>query len=157
MATDARVTGADLVPAGDSVRVPTGRLAIGTRLVVANVRVTTAGDYAVAASYDNHVYALNTGVTNAVKRLTITDAAGAVRQAVLQFPHVRPVGGAYPIRQSTRAYVRLTPGTFTIELTDLFNMSALEANARYTGPGGKGGAVNEARVAAITIDALPDE
>jgi hypothetical protein len=94
-------------------------------------------------------------VTNAVKRLTITDAAGARRQAVLQMPHVRPVGDRHPIRHSTRAYVHLTPGRYTIELSDFFNMSALAANATYTGPGGKAGPVNEARIAAVTIDALP--
>ena len=155
-ATDPRMTGAELVPAGDSVAVPTRRVGIGTRLVVANVTIATAGEYAIAAEYDNHIYAVNTGVTNAVKRLTITDAAGARHQAVLQMPHIRPIDGRHPIRRSTRVYVRLTPGTYTIELADFFNMSALAANARYSGPGGTAGPLNEARIAAITIDPLDD-
>lgn len=152
--TDPRMSGAELLPPGDSVAVPTRRLGIGTRLVVANVTIPTAGDYAIAAEYDNHVYAVNTGVTNAVKRLTIIDAAGARLQAVLQMPHVRPIDGVHPIRRSTRVYLRLTPGTYTIELSDFFNMSALAANARYSGPGGTAGPLNEARIAAITIDPL---
>ena len=90
-----------------------------------------------------------------MKRLTVTDSTGARRQAVLQMPHIRPIDGRHPIRPSTRAYVRLEPGTYTLELSDFFNMSALSANARYSGPGGSAGAVNEARIAAITIDLLP--
>jgi hypothetical protein len=156
-ATDPRVSGAELVPPGDSVTVPTRRVGIGTRLVVAGVSIVSEGDYAIGADYDNHAYALNTGVTNAVKRLTVTGAAGDRRQAVLQMPHTRPVGGAHPIRPSTRAYVHLAPGTYTLELSDFFNMSAIAANARYTGPGGRAGPVNEARVAAITIDPLREE
>lgn len=153
-ATDVRVSGAPLVPAGDGVAVPTRRLGLGERLVVARVTITVAGEYAIAAEYDNHVYALNTGVTNAVKRLTVADAAGVRGEAVVQMPHVRPVDGLHPIRRSTRAYLRLTPGTYMIALSDFFNMSTLAANATYTGPGGAAGPVNEARVAAITVDAL---
>ena len=156
-ASDSRMSGVELLPAGDSVDVPTRRLALGSRLVVANVTIGSAGDYAIAADYDNHVFALNTGVTNAVKRLTIIDSAGRRRQAILQMPHIRPIDGRHPIRRSTRALVHLEPGAYTLELTDFFNMSALAANARYTGPGGQAGAVNEARIAAITIDKLRDE
>jgi hypothetical protein len=152
--TDARVRGAELLAAGDSVALPTRRLALGTRLTVTDVVVTTPGDYAVAARYDNHVFALNTGVTDAVKRLTVTDAAGVRHEAVLDMPHVRPVDGVHPIRESTRAFMHLAPGRYTLELSDFFNMSELAANAAYTGPGGKDGPINEARVAAITLDLL---
>lgn len=156
-ATDPRVSGGELLPAGDSVAVPTRRVGLGTRLVVADVRIATAGDYAIATRYDNHVFALNTGVTNAVKRLTISDSTGTRARAVVQMPHIRPVDGTHPIRASTRVYVHLEPGTYTIELSDFFNMSELAANARYSGPGGREGPTNEARVAAITIDPLPEE
>ncbi|HEX7019842.1 MAG TPA: hypothetical protein VF159_07535, partial [Gemmatimonadaceae bacterium] len=155
-ATDPRMTGADLVAPSDSVAVPTRRVVIGTRLTVASITVTTPGEYAIAADYDNHVFALNTGVTNAVKRLTVTDAAGVKHVAVLQMPHIRPIGATHPIRQSTRTYFHLAPGTYTVELSNFFNMSALEANARYSGPGGRSGSVNEARVADITLDAVRD-
>ncbi|HET7552453.1 MAG TPA: hypothetical protein VFK04_14280 [Gemmatimonadaceae bacterium] len=153
-ANDPRMSGVPLLAAGDSVAVPTRRVGIGQRLTIANITIATAGDYAIAAEYDNHVYALNTGVTNAVKRLTVTDSAGTQRQTVLQMPHIRPIDGKHPIRPSTRAYMRLDPGTYTLELSDFFNMSALSANARYSGPGGIAGAVNEAQIAAVTIDLL---
>jgi hypothetical protein len=153
-ATDSRMSGAELVPPGDSVDVPTRRVGIGTRLVVSDVRIHSDGDYAFTIDYDNHVFALNTGVTNGVKRLTILDTAGRVRhQAVIQMPHTRAVGGKHPVRESTHVYVHLVSGTYRLELSNFFNMSELESNARYSGPGGKAGAVNEVRVAAIQIDA----
>jgi hypothetical protein len=153
-ATDSRMSGAELLPPGDSVDVPTRRVGIGSRLVVSNVRIAADGDFVITVEYDNHVFALNTGVTNGVKRLTIVDIAGAVRhQAVIQMPHTRAVGGTHPVRESTRAYAHLAAGVYRLELSNFFNMSELEANARYSGPGGKSGAVNEVRVAAIRIDA----
>ena len=153
-ATDSRMSGAELMPPEDSLDVPTRRVGIGTRLVVSDVRIAAEGDFVLTIEYDNHVFALNTGVTNGVKRLTIVDSAGTVRhQAVIQMPHTRTVDGKHPVRESTRAYVHLTPGMYRIELANFFNMSELESNARYSGPGGKAGAVNEVRVAAIRIDA----
>jgi hypothetical protein len=153
-AADSRMSGAELMPPGDSVDVPTRRVGIGTRLVVSDVRIAADGDYVVSIEYDNHVFALNTGVTNGVKRLTIVDSAGTVRhQAVIQMPHTRAVDGKHPVRESTRAYVHLARGLYRLELSNFFNMSELESNARYSGPGGKAGAVNEVRVAAIRIDA----
>ena len=152
-AADSRMTGAELLPPGDSVDVPTRRVGIDTRLVVSDVRIPADGDYVLSIEYDNHVFALNTGVTNGVKRLTIADSAGTVRhRAVVQMPHTRAVDGKHPVRESTRTYVHLAPGTYRIELSNFFNMSELESNARYSGPGGKAGAVNEVRVAAIRID-----
>ena len=153
-ATDSRISGAELVPPGDSVDVPTRRVGMDTRLVVSDVRIATEGDYVLSIDYDNHVFALNTGVTNGVKRLTILDGAGTVRRrAVIQMPHTRAVDGRHPVRESTRTSVHLPAGTYRIELSNFFNMSELESNARYSGPGGKAGAVNEVRVAAIRIDA----
>ena len=153
-ATDPRMSGAELLPPGDSVAVPTRRVGIGSRLIVSNVRIAADGDYVITIEYDNHVFALNTGVTNGVKRLTIVDSAGTVRhQTVLQMPHTRAVDGMHPERESTRAYAHLMAGVYRFELSNFFNMSELEANARYSGPGGKSGAVNEVRVAAVRIDA----
>ena len=156
-ATDERISGGTLMHPDSGQRRPTRRLSLGDRLVVSGIIIRAAGEYAIAAQYDNHVYQLNTGITNAVKRLVVVDAAGARRQiAVVQMPHVRSVDGQHPIRGSTRAYVRLSPGTYSLELSDFFNMSAVAANASYSGPGGKSGMVNEARIAAITIDGVPE-
>src|SRR5207253_1225559 len=44
-AVDSRMSGAELMPPGDSVDVPTRRVGIGTRLVVSAVRIAVDGDY----------------------------------------------------------------------------------------------------------------
>ncbi len=137
-----------------SVPEPTIRLNLGQRLTTPDIAIARSGTYALSARYDNHVFALNTGITNAVKRLTLIDDNGRRGQAVLQMPHVKPAGETHPIRQSTRAYFDLPAGRYRIELSDFFNMSALAANDSYTGPGGAEGPVNRARIAAIHIDAV---
>jgi hypothetical protein len=94
----------------------------------------------------------------------VTPTAGAASTAVVQMPHVRQnsdprrtdyaqqPGDTYPLRRSTRAYMRLEPGTYALALTDFINMSALTTNETYINPGGRQGPVNEANVAAVVID-----
>ena len=153
--TDPRVT-ADrgVLPAGGGVAEPTIPLALGTRLFVRDVAIARGGTYAVTLRYDNHLFAANTGVTNAVKRLALVDAQGRRQEAILQMPEIFPEGDDHPIRLSTRALFRLEPGIYRIEMSDFFNMSALAANADYAGAGGTGGPVNEARIATIRIDSV---
>lgn len=162
---DPRVTSdAPLLPPSGGVAAQTRPLNMAKALTVRDIRIDRAGLYAVSLDYDNHVFQLNTGVTNAVKRLTLTPASGAAESAVIQMPHTRPVeaarrggyeqrpGDTYPLRRSTRAYLRLKPGTYTLTLTDFLNMSTLTTNASYSNPGGEAGPVNEARVAAVMVD-----
>ncbi len=154
-AEDPRIsTDGEKIGNAGSVPEPTIRLDLGKWLEVPDIIIARSGTYALSTRYDNHVFALNTGITNAVKRITLIDDTGGRRQAMLQMPHVKPEGESHPIRQSTRAYFNLPAGRYRIELSDFFNMSALAANATYTGPGGAGGPVNRARIAAIDIDAV---
>lgn len=141
------------LPAGDGVFVPTLQLGQGQKLTISDIRVTQSGTYAVTFMYDNHIGPLNTGITNAVKRLTMADA-GSRHQAVVQMPHIAPYGASHPIRSSTRAYLKLRPGSYRLDLADFINMSALEANATYSAKGGRTGPVNEARIAEIRIDRI---
>ena len=139
-------------------------LALGSTITVSDLRIPRPGLYAVSLDYDNHVFQLNTGVTSAVKRLTLMPGRGAALESIVQMPHVRRTGEQgravysqlpgeiYPIRRSTRAYFRLLAGTYTLTLSDFINMSALTTNATYSNPGGENGPVNEARVAAVNID-----
>lgn len=109
---------AQVLPAGRSVAARTLALGIGKTATFA----------------DNHLSALNTGVTNAVKRMTVTGPDGRERPAIVQMPHIRPIGDTHPLRLSTRAYLRLAPGSYRVTLTDFFNMSALRSNATYAAP-----------------------
>lgn len=151
---DPRLSGdARRLAASDGVAVPTLQLSQGQKLTIRDIRVSEPGTYAVSFVYDNHVGPLNTGITNAVKRLSFTDAKSS-RQAVVQMPHIAPDGAAHPVRSSTRAYFTLRPGLYRLELGDFINMSALQSNATYSAQGGQTGPVNEARIAEIRIDRI---
>jgi hypothetical protein len=175
--TNAQTIGADDERVGGSAQLlspraggaaPMRTLARDQTMTVRDVRIAHAGTYAVSLRYDNHLFQINTGVTNAVKRLTLTPMTGPALSAVIQMPHVRASGktrlndynqrpgDTYPLHRSTRAYLRLEPGTYALTLTDFLNMSALTTNATYGGPGGAGGPVNEASVAAVLIDLVED-
>ena len=60
------------------------------------------------------------------------------------------------MRRSTAVQTTLPGGTYRAELLDFFNMSYLQANACYSGPGGTGGPLNAAHVEALLVVALPD-
>jgi hypothetical protein len=151
---DPRLSGdARRLAAGDGVAVPTLQLGQGQKLTIRDIQVAQPGTYAVSFMYNNHIGPLNTGITNAVKRLTIADA-GSSRQAVVQMPHIAPEGALHPVRSSTRAYLTLRPGSYRLELGDFINMSALQSNATYSAQGGRTGPVNEARIAEIRIDRI---
>lgn len=133
-----------------------GKMArLGQTLDLGQVVVGTAGRHALAAAYENHTFAVNTGVTNAVKRLVLVDEAGKRYSAILQMPHIDPAGDRYSMRSSTRAIFDLPAGLYRASLEDFFNMSALSTNASYGGPGGITGPVNEARIEALIVDRLP--
>jgi hypothetical protein len=111
------------------------------------------GAYSIRFIYDNHEYAENTGVTNAVKRVRVLDSSGkTLGQSVIQMPHIRPHEGKHPLRESTYALFKLKRGAYVLEVSDFLNMSYLKSNERYTYAGGLGGAVNRASLARIEID-----
>jgi hypothetical protein len=133
-----------------------GKMArLGQTLDLGQVVVGNGGRYALATTYENRTYAVNTGVTNAVKRLVLVDEAGKRYSAILQMPHIDPEGDRYSTRSSTRAIFDLPAGRYRASIEDFFNMSALSTNASYSGPGGMTGPVNEARIETLMVDRLP--
>lgn len=115
------------------------------------------GRFAFELLYDNHAYAFNTGITNAVKVLVVRNADGQeVARGVVQMPHIEARAKQHPMRRSTAVQTTLPGGTYRAELLDFFNMSYLQANACYSGPGGTGGPLNAAHVEALLVVALPD-
>ncbi|MGN6376740.1 MAG: MGH1-like glycoside hydrolase domain-containing protein [Sphingomonas sp.] len=154
-ATDPRLAGSARLVTSDAGHGPVRRVALGTTLDLPALSVRQGGTYAISFRYDNHLYGFETGITNAVKRVTLTAADGTTQQAIVQMPHIRPADDkSHPLRQSTRAYVTLRPGRYSLSVDDYFNMSALAANATYNGPGGKAGPANTADVTAILVDPL---
>lgn len=119
------------------------------RLVFADVRVQEAGDYRLAFLYRNHSFHIQTGVTNAVKRVKVLDAEGRlVASGIVQMPHMTPVN---PLRRSTMLPLRLPAGRYRVEIDDFFNMSYLASNATYISPGGMSGPRNQADIRALDL------
>ncbi|HVI57490.1 MAG TPA: Six-hairpin glycosidase-like protein [Luteimonas sp.] len=113
------------------------------------------GRYRVALRYDNRNGPINTGVTAAVKRLSVR--CGDAPEQVLPVVMPHSVGE----QRSTSATFDAHSGQACVfALHDGFNMSDLRHFARYTGgKGGAEGALNEAKVGAMEIsnvgEALP--
>ncbi|SCM77442.1 conserved hypothetical protein [uncultured Pleomorphomonas sp.] len=119
------------------------------RLIFADVAVREAGDYRLALLYRNHSFHIQTGVTNAVKRVEVFDAEGRpVASGIVQMPHMTPVN---PRRRSTFLPMHLRAGRYRIEIDDFFNMSYLSSNATYISPGGMSGPHNKADIRALDM------
>lgn len=120
--------------------------------------IERAGRYSLELLYDNHAYDISTGVTNAVKLLRVLDDQGReVVRGVVQMPHIEARAGQHPLRLSSALRATLEPGRYRAELLDFFNMSYLQSNASYGGPGGASAALNAAQVQALQIVALPQQ
>jgi hypothetical protein len=118
--------------------------------------VASAGRYALSLTYDNHAYEINTGVTNAVKRIELLNPRGRIVAAgVVQMPHIQPEGAAHPYRQSTELRLFLAAGDYVLKPIDYFNMSYLQANAGYAHAGGQSGPLNDADVKGLQITRVP--
>jgi hypothetical protein len=135
------------------VTTPAG--SINTSKAALTFRVESAGKYALSLTYDNHAYDINTGITNAVKRIELLNPQGRmVATGVVQMPHIQPEGTTHPYRQSTELRLFLDAGDYVLKSVDYFNMSYLQANARYVHAGGRSGPVNDAVVKGLQITRL---
>ena len=106
-----------------------------------------AGEYRVLLDYANGSGPINTGITAAVKRLTIRCGGGPKRTFPLVLPH--SVGEQH----STAAEFAAEAGAHCMfSMQPGFNMSDLANFAHYTGgAGGSGGPLNDAKVGALHI------
>jgi hypothetical protein len=116
----------------------------GDRFVVNAVNVTQGGDYAVQVRYHNGANQVNLGISGGVKWLAVKDAAGrVVAQGVVQLPHARIAKANTPAVYSTPLAARLQPGSYTLQMSDFYNMSYLQSNATFSAAGGVEGASNK--------------
>jgi hypothetical protein len=138
-----------------AVTTATGSVA-GSNSAALRFNVKSAGMYALSLTYDNHAYDINTGVTNAVKRIELLNRQGRiVATGVVQMPHIQPEGAAHPYRQSTELRLFLAAGDYVLKRIDYFNMSYLQANANYAHAGGQSGPLNDAVVKGLLITRMP--
>lgn len=107
---------------------------------------TRAGRFAVQLDYRNAHGPINTGITAAVKQLTIA-CGNAATTVPLVMPHSVREEASTAATFAARAGDRCT-----FALADGFNMSLLEHYARYTGgQGGADGALNDADYGELRI------
>ena len=118
-------------------------------LVFREMSVHEDGDYRLAFLYRNHSFHIQTGVTNAVKRVEVFDVEGRrLASGIVQMPHMTPVN---PLRRSTMLSLHLPAGNYQVKIGDFFNMSYLASNATYISPGGMGGPRNEADIRGLDL------
>jgi hypothetical protein len=119
------------------------------RFAVEKVVVAATGRYSLQVRYLNHGNAINTGISNGVKVLSVRDSGGhTVARRVIQMPHLPP--GSAPM-YSTPADIVLNAGTYSVQLDDFYNMSYLAANAVYANGGGKSGPLNKVDIFGVRV------
>ena len=156
--TDKRVeSNVKVTPAADNLHKP-ALVAWGKpadRLTVKNIAIDKAGVYSIQAIYNNRQHTIDSGVTAAVKQITVRDRnSDLVKRGVIQMPNIADNGEVFPFLPSSEMVVKLKPGVYQFQFEDFFNMSYLETNATYSGNGGKSGPVNTASIAEFKVTRL---
>jgi hypothetical protein len=125
---------------------------VNDELRLVNFKIDATGEYAVQILYNNRQHTIDSGVTNAVKTLTLVSAKGDVlAKGVVQMPNVKDQGNEYPLVESTEFRATLNKGVYQLKVGDYFNMSYLAANSSYKGNGGTASPINKASIAGFKI------
>jgi hypothetical protein len=113
------------------------------------LRMARGGNVHIQLKYHNAANQINLGISNGVKWLAIRDAKGkVVEQGVIQMPHVKM--GQAPA-YSTPLAATLRAGSYTLELSDFYNMSYLQSNASFSAAGGVAGASNTFKLHGVRV------
>ncbi|MYM68707.1 esterase [Pseudoduganella sp. FT55W] len=118
------------------------------------IKIERAGSYALQIKYRNTAHQINLGVSGGVKWAALKDSTGnIVANGVLQLPHSPADEGA---KYSTPLRAKLTPGSYTLQLSDFYNMSYMKNNATYSDAGGVKGASNKFDIHGVRVMPVPD-
>ena len=111
--------------------------------------IAAPGRYQIQLRYANYANQINLGISGAVKWMTVSDQAGrTLAGGVVQMPHLRrELAAAY----STPVAATLPAGIITIQLSDFYNMSYLQANSTFSAAGGVSGVSNLSDIHAVRI------
>lgn len=116
-------------------------------------KVDRAGSYAVQIKYRNTAHQINLGISGGVKWAALKDSNGAtVASGVVQLPHSPADQGA---KYSTPLQAALKAGSYTLELSDFYNMSYMQNNATYSDAGGVKGPSNRFDIHGIRVMPAP--
>jgi hypothetical protein len=111
------------------------------------IEIPEAGRYQVQLRYHNGANQINLGISGGVKWMSLKDRDGRVVGAgVVQLPHARQ-----PLAYSTPLAAHLAAGSLTVELSDFYNMSYLQANSTFSAAGGASGPSNLIDIHAVRV------
>ena len=123
------------------------------RFTVSDIKLPSAGDYAVQVRYHNGANQVNMGISGGVKWLALKDESGRiVAQGVVQLPHARIEKANTPTVYSTPLAARLKANVaYRIEMSDFYNMSYLDSNRSFSAAGGVDGPSNRFDVYGVRL------
>jgi hypothetical protein len=113
-----------------------------------------SGAYVLRLLYGNAFNSVQQGITNCVKRVEIFSAHDlSIAKGVVVMPQRKNWDDW---GESSFLSAALTAGmTYRIHISDHHNMSYLETNATYDGPGGQQGPINRANIAGVRLRQVP--
>ncbi len=107
---------------------------------VQHIAIGQPGSYALQYKYRNTANQINLGISGGVKWAVLKDSQGAVAaQGVVQLPHTSATAGP---SYSTPLNADLKPGSYSLTLSDFYNMSYLQSNTTFAAAGGVAGPSN---------------
>ena len=107
---------------------------------VQQIAIRQSGSYALQYKYRNTANQINLGISGGVKWAVLKDSHGAIAaQGVVQLPHTSAKSGP---GYSTPLTADLKPGSYSLTLSDFYNMSYLQSNTTFAAAGGAGGPSN---------------
>jgi len=119
---------------------------------VSGIPVAKAARYQLQVRYHNGANQINLGISGGVKWLTLKDSAGRIAaQGVVQLPHTLVKNADTPTVYSTPLAAHLEAGTYTLALSDFYNMSYLKNNSTFSAAGGVEGPSNRFDIHGVRI------
>jgi hypothetical protein len=119
---------------------------------VSHITVPGAGSYAFQVRYHNSANQINLGISGGVKWLALRDSQRrVVAQGVVQLPHARMETANTPLVYSTPLMAKLAAGNYTLDMSDFYNMSYLQANSSFSAAGGTSGPSNRFDIYGVRI------
>jgi predicted alpha/beta superfamily hydrolase len=108
---------------------------------VQKIAITRPGSYSLQYKYRNTANQINLGISGGVKWAVLTDSHGAIAaQGVIQLPHTSASAGP---GYSTPLGADLKAGSYSLTLSDFYNMSYLQSNTSFAAAGGVTGPSNK--------------
>ena len=119
---------------------------------VQHIAIRQPGSYALQYKYRNTANQINLGISGGVKWAVLKDSQGLIAaQGAVQLPHT---GATAAPSYSTPLNAYLKPGSYSLTLSDFYNMSYLQSNTTFAAAGGVAGPSNRVDLYGLRIMAM---